>query len=238
VDGTFTTIDVPGSFSTLVFCIDDGGAVTGEFLDANNFARGFLRATDGTFTTFEAPGAGGGSFSGTLPRWINAAGVVAGFFTDTSSVNHGFQRATDGTLTVLDAPGSGTIAGSGTQSFGINTSGAITGIVYTGTQNHSFLRATDGTYTVFDPTGTGGHGSGAVGINDNGAIVGNYTDSNLILHGYLRDADGTFTTIDDPNAAKGTPLSVGTITTQINANGIIVGVYFDGVGARHGFFRQ
>jgi hypothetical protein len=72
----------------LRFGINDVGAVTGEFLDGNQFAYGFLRASDGTFTTFDAPGSGTGSFIGTIPARINAGGVVVGTFYDTNFVLH------------------------------------------------------------------------------------------------------------------------------------------------------
>jgi hypothetical protein len=42
----------------------------------------------GTFTTFDAPGSGTGSFIGTIPARINAGGVVVGTFYDTNFVLH------------------------------------------------------------------------------------------------------------------------------------------------------
>jgi hypothetical protein len=97
--------------------INPAGAVTGDYTDANFSVHGFLRARDGTITTFDAPGA----VFGTLPTAINPAGVVTGLsLTQTSG--HGFLRARDGTFTTFDAPGA-----VGTQPSGINPAGAVTG---------------------------------------------------------------------------------------------------------------
>src|SRR5437773_10864107 len=64
---------------------------------------------DGTFTVFDAPGAGTGPNQGTIADNINPAGVIAGDYIDSSSVYHGFVPPADGTaITTLDAPGAGT----------------------------------------------------------------------------------------------------------------------------------
>jgi hypothetical protein len=54
--------------------------------------HGFLRARDGTITTFDAPEAGTFDGQGTFAFGINPAGVIAGFYVDTSNVYHGFLR--------------------------------------------------------------------------------------------------------------------------------------------------
>ena len=37
--------------------LNDLGAITGYYLDANNVYHGFVRSPEGKFTTFDAPGA-------------------------------------------------------------------------------------------------------------------------------------------------------------------------------------
>jgi hypothetical protein len=150
-------------------------------------------------------------------------------------------RAVDGTITVIDAPGTSPPCNCGTQATDINASGAITGITYAAGKVQIFLRAADGTFTLFAPpnavtSGTGSGAVSAVSINDNGAIVGNYRDSNGVLHGYLRNSDGSFTILDDPNAMV--TGSFGTGTTYINSSGAIVGFYGDFLGAVHGYVRR
>src|SRR5215472_7998407 len=75
---TFITIDVPGAQETQAFGISKAGAITGEYLDASNVYHGFVRASDGTITTFDVPDAGGGANQGTFGVSINDTGTIAG----------------------------------------------------------------------------------------------------------------------------------------------------------------
>ena len=54
----------------------------------------FVRAKDGTITTFDAPGAGTGpgQGSGIFSEAINPSGAIAGAYIDSSNVFHGFLR--------------------------------------------------------------------------------------------------------------------------------------------------
>ena len=82
--------------------INLAGTIAGLYADASFVFHGFLRAPDGTITTFDAPGA----VNGTTPSGINPAGAIAGTYSDASFVGHGFLRAPDGTITTFDPPGS------------------------------------------------------------------------------------------------------------------------------------
>jgi hypothetical protein len=53
-------------------------------------SHGFVRASDGAITTFDAPGAGTGSGQGTVLYTINPPGAIVGFYADSSYVSHGF----------------------------------------------------------------------------------------------------------------------------------------------------
>src|SRR4029077_19277380 len=63
-DGTITTFDVPGAgtgpgqgtFPGLVDCINPAGAITGGYVDASNVFHAYVRAPEGTITTFDVPG--------------------------------------------------------------------------------------------------------------------------------------------------------------------------------------
>jgi hypothetical protein len=70
--------------------------------------HGYLRAADGTITTFDAPGAGAVYNAGTFAMAINSGGVIAGYFRDVNYVGQGFARADDGTITIFDVPRVGT----------------------------------------------------------------------------------------------------------------------------------
>src|SRR5262249_3253852 len=100
---TSFTAPVPGpgkQFYTVSLGINPAGTITGWYIDPNGVSHGFLRAKDGTFTTFDPPGAsfprngtdyaafGGEGFSGGAP--INAGGAVTGFYIDGTGATHGF----------------------------------------------------------------------------------------------------------------------------------------------------
>jgi hypothetical protein len=72
--------------------INPKGTIAGAYVDANNGNHGFVRARDGTITTFDVPDAGAGAFQGTSPFGINAQGAITGYYIDASNVGHGFLR--------------------------------------------------------------------------------------------------------------------------------------------------
>jgi hypothetical protein len=59
------------------FNINPSDTVTGLYADANLALHGFLRAADGTITTFDVPGAGTSFFQGTQPLGINPERTTA-----------------------------------------------------------------------------------------------------------------------------------------------------------------
>ena len=79
-DPSFTTFDAPGAGTgygqgTPASGINPAGAITGWYLDASAVYHGFVRARDGTITTFDAVGS-----NGTLANGINAARAITGFY--------------------------------------------------------------------------------------------------------------------------------------------------------------
>jgi len=214
VSGTMAeTIDVPGADpgSTAANGINDTGQIVGQFGDATGF-HGFLRNTDGSFTTIDVPGA-----SGTFAQGINNTGQIVGQFGDAMGI-HGFLRDTDGSFTTIDVPAG---FGDSTRAFGINNAGQIVGESQDMALTHGFLRDTDGSFTRID--GPGAFITRAFGINNAGQIVGEFAGATG-GHGFLLSG-GTFTTIDVPGSPFG-----------INDTGQIVGIFFDLTGA-HGFLR-
>jgi len=241
--GTLTQFDPPNASGSSALCINDNGAIAGGVIDING-NHGYIRASDGTFSLIDPTG-NPTQVSEVLPYQINTGGAVAGSFVDSSMIHHGFLRDSNGTITILDAPGAGSAANEGTELVDMNASGVIVGGINVGVVNgvgttHSVIRSAGGNYTVFDPPQSGAHTSFANGINDNGVVVGEYRDANLVRHGYIRNLDGTFTSFDDPDAAQ-LPLSatnLGTIPRRINAGGAVAGLYSDTNGVRHAFIWQ
>jgi hypothetical protein len=81
-NGVFTVFDAPGAGTgyqqgTLPNSINDAGAITGYYLDADASSHGFVRGPSGPVETSDAPPASG--TSGTYAYNINNAGAIAGF---------------------------------------------------------------------------------------------------------------------------------------------------------------
>jgi hypothetical protein len=167
------------------------GAVTSLYNDKNGVYHGYLRSPDGTFTDFDAPGAGAGTGQGTTPLSLNDFGVIAGYYLDKNNVYHGFLRNPDGTFRTFEAPGADTTKGSfnGTFPSAINVVGAITGnYIDANNVSHGFVRTSDGTFTTFDAPGAGkhpGHGTYPASLNDFGEIIGGYLAANNVYHGFV-----------------------------------------------------
>jgi hypothetical protein len=228
-DGSIITIAVPGSTSTFAGseftggaagpAINPEGAIAGSYTDTSGATHGFLRARDGTFTTFDAPGAVNGT---DFLCCITPEGAVAGISFDANFAGHGFLRARNGTFVVFDPPGSTTTAPGG-----INPAEDIAGTYFDAKgAEHGFLRARDGTIATFDAPGAV-NGTQAAGINPAGVIVGTYFDGTF-FHGFIRASDGTFTTLDPPGSGATLPL-------VINPASIITGEYSDANDVEHGF---
>jgi hypothetical protein len=81
-EGSFTSIDVPGSSGTAAFDINEASQIVGEFYDASG-TQGFL-LSGGSFTPIEVPDS-----SLTRVFSINKTGEIVGSFRDTNTA-HGF----------------------------------------------------------------------------------------------------------------------------------------------------
>jgi hypothetical protein len=212
------SFDAPGADTTagdyngtLGLGINNLGTITGTYIDINDVYHGFLRSTDGSFTTFEAPGADttAYSYNGTIPISINDLGVITGNYYDANGFGHGFLREPDGKFTTFDVPG---VGGYGTSAIAMNLEGAVVGY-YTDSNYlyHAFLRSPDGTFTTWSAPDActdvpqGCIGTGATNINAFGIIVGGYTDNsgNFVHHSYVRGLDGDLNVFDVPGAGTG-----------------------------------
>lgn len=230
---TYRSIDYPGALLTaLVGGPNPQGTSVGYWQDASGVFHGFSLTARGVFTSFDPPGS-----AFTLPTYINPEGVIVGLYLDSGLVSHGFILS-GRTYTTVDYPGA---VGSGLGS--INPSGEISGSYcsdpacgWTGNgstnQEHSFvLSKKGGVFTTFDPPGATGSETSVV--IPSGAVVGVYDTSAEgtcynFCQGYVL-FHGQYATINYP----GSPY---TYATGGNANGKIVGVYFDaGLGVYRGF---
>jgi uncharacterized membrane protein len=147
------------------------------------------------------------------------------------------------TFTTIDVSGLGT-GSHDTQVNDINDAGVMIGTYQDATNaSHGFMYS-GGVFTKIDSpsagTNTGACGANATGtaahgINNKGAIVGNYFDTGCNQHGFRYIVStGTYTTIDDPNASAATG---GTYASDINDSGTVAGYYVDAGGQAHGFLE-
>jgi hypothetical protein len=125
-NGNITTFDGPAPYAgtgfhqgTVAEGMNAQGAITGGVVDANSTYHAFLRSPDGTFTVFDAPGAGTGTgdpdaLLGTHGWSINNKGEISGNYKDANNVWHAYLRAPNGDITTIDAPGAGNSPGQGT----------------------------------------------------------------------------------------------------------------------------
>ncbi len=151
--GAITTLDAPGIQGTSPWSINTKGTIAGAYTGSGDIV-GFVRSTDGVFSSFNPPpGTTGPEPSGFNTNFnINAAGFVVGQYLDTNHVNHGLLRSPDGALQTIDFPGS-----DNTYVESINDFGVVLGIYTSGSFSAGFMRVPSGeerfqtgTYDVVD----------------------------------------------------------------------------------------
>ncbi len=137
-----------------------------------------VAASAQTFTEFNAPGASTTTpGAGTFPLSNNTDGQIVGYVN-----NNGFVGTAGGTFTSFDVSG----AACCTVPESINSAGVIAGSWEDANgAHHGFVRAADGTITTLNAPGAGAGrspntqdqlGTKALSINDDGMIVGYYSD--------------------------------------------------------------
>lgn len=175
-NGAIVSFDPPsGSISPGPIAINDLVLVTGSYEDADRVNHGFVRNSEGGFTSFAVPGA-----TVTSPVGINIFGAIAGTWNAGGSIIHGFVRGPGGAITTFDPRGS-----QDTFVSSINAIGEITGTYLDANfASHGFLRNPNGTIITFDPPGSS-YTATAASVNDLGAITGQFSDSTG-QHGYIR----------------------------------------------------
>ncbi len=214
--------------------INDSGQIVGYYTDAANVNHGFLRNADGTYISFDAPGAGGAENQGTVATTINNSGEISGHVADGNTVYHGFIRDSSGKFTEFDAPGAGTTAFRGTLPVAINSSGEVVGYSFTNTRSYglAFVRPPSGPATSFVPPGS--VGASCLGVTDNGEALcaggwGNQAQRGL---GILRDPAGDLSLFSVPVP------NLSTTPEATNNSLSVTGVYTDLNGALHAFLEQ
>jgi hypothetical protein len=94
LDGSYTVFNPPaisGGLGSMARYINASGVVAGNAWDSSLHGHGYLRNTDGTFTTIDVP-SGTLNVVGTSIGGLNDTGGVTGSFADAQGNTHGFIR--------------------------------------------------------------------------------------------------------------------------------------------------
>jgi hypothetical protein len=158
------------------------------------------------------------------PYSVNDSGMIVGSYAATGCVGAQCYQAftynpSTTAYTFVTPPGS-----TSSQFIGINDSGQIVGSYGNSSGNYGFLLS-GGTYSGINPPGVrqvtpsspyNGGGTSAIGISDNGEIVGEWTNSSGVIDGFTYSG-GAFTNTSISDSAFATTLY------GVNDSGLISG---------------
>lgn len=182
-DGTFTQIDYPGASGTWARGINNAGNIVGSHFNTDGSEHGFI-LKDGTFHTVNVPDS-----SCTHVGMAEDDGLsLAGSFCNTADgMLYGYVRTRQGEFQTIKPPGPGLVC---TGARWINERGDVVG-PYSPVKNpddcgtapkHGYLLH-EGNFVAINPPGAIDTQPDA--INDDGQIVGAYTDGAGLNHGYI-----------------------------------------------------
>jgi len=214
-----TDIDFPGAVGTFPLGNNNLGDVVGYYqITETDSAHGFVKLA-GQFYGIDVPGA-----YGTIVSDINDLGQAVGYFYDANGV-HGFTWR-QGDLKVFDYS-----ATADTYLSGINRFGQISATIYPHDGSPGFGSILKGGDYQLLPTLPFGTDVFASGINDFGAVVGEYDNQDPNRSFGFLEVGPFFFPLDFPAAAR-------TYPSQINDRGDIVGVLNDVYGFPSGFYKH
>jgi uncharacterized membrane protein len=179
-DGIFTQIDYPEADKTTARGINNDGDITGRHFDNAGNESGFI-LKGGEFHNVFFPG------SCSTDVWSamdNEQVLVGDICTNADNGIHGYIRIKPGNFRTIDFPGASAPC---TAVRWINERGDMVGVYANSPsecdnfQTHGFLLR-NGEYTGIDVPGS--IITGVFGINDDGLMVGQYTDKNGKAHGF------------------------------------------------------
>jgi hypothetical protein len=245
-DGTIITFTVPGAMATQPVSINHGGDITGSYMVPEppgytslfqSVRQGFVRAANGTITTFGNTSNGIGAYGTYVdPLAINLGGEVVGNENDGLGATV-FTRSASGSVQKFSL-GSG--VAEQTYAAGINASGAILGSTTSqgakSQLDQGFLWSGNGPLpspvsdTATPIIADGSTWTIPLAINAGGMIVGCYRDPYHTLD-FVRDQEGTITTLNIPGVNEAE------CNVTVNDAGTILGYYANAADVNIGFFK-
>src|SRR5262249_21733486 len=137
--------------------------------------KAFLRAPDGTITSFDHPDS-----KVTAAYAIDNDGIATGYYSVDEGNHPGFIRETNGKLDIFHAPGDD----NGTYPNAMTNKGVIAGTYYDFYSTaHGFVRHSGGNIAVFDVTGDT-YGTNVLDINTHNATTGHWGSEDGFVHGF------------------------------------------------------
>lgn len=171
-----------------------------------------------TFSLFQLSGTISNP-QGNHANGVNSYGTVVGQGETSNNVEKGFVRYSGGGVSYW-----------GNLNFSArNDNGVSVGSYVPAGSNtaEGFMLSGSTLTTIREPQSASPYGTNAAGINKFNSIVGSYTDSKGVVHGFKRLSNGSYVTLDYPGAQS-------TSASGINDSGTIVGSFNDATGS-HGF---
>jgi probable HAF family extracellular repeat protein len=221
----FKNENFPGSVQTQVVGINNRGTTVGFYVDAAGANIGFVRRF-GMFTSVINPATPAQGGVNQL-LGLNNEGMAAGFYNDAGGAAHGYiYNFTAMAFSPVTLP----VAADSVTATGINDAGDISGFYTVGHTTNGFVLDEDhGFRKIRLGAGTN---TQALGINQDGQVVGSFVDGAGTMHGFVW-SHGRTRQIDDPNHGAG-----GTLVNGLNDRGQLVGFYVDNAGNTHGFLAS
>jgi uncharacterized membrane protein len=143
--------------------------IAGSWQNEFQQEHGFVRAVDGTITTFDPD-----KSIGTRAVTINTKGAIAGYWR-TRSHSHAFMRTSRGKLKQIHL-----LKAKYSEAHSISDKGEIVGV----NELQSFVRNSLGQISYFSyPNSVN---TQATAMNNAEAVTGYYQDRNYVVHGFVR----------------------------------------------------
>jgi probable HAF family extracellular repeat protein len=215
----FISIGVQGSDNAQAWGINNSGLVAGNYQDASSNWHGFVWQA-GSLQTVDYPGA-----VYTYLWYVNNQGVAMGYYGDGTAEHAVAYSVPNGTWAALpDIPGY-----SDNEGYGINDAGVVTGNAFQGSTSVAWIwHPAQSAYSFFTPPEAAPNSTYTSAINNRGQVVGQYSDTSGVTHGFLKQGK-TYTTIDAPEP------EVSIFANGINNGGAIVGRWQGDDYAAQGF---